>query len=175
MSPTQGFAVWITGLPSSGKSSISRELMKTLDAGGVRILVLESDEMRKILTPKPTYSEQERKWFYRALVLLGELVTRSGMNVIFDATANRRDYRDYARSLIQKFVEVYVDCPLKVCMKRDPKGIYGRAKTGKATTVPGIQASYEPPLQPEVTLSCQDPPEVSAKAIVSELKSLLYI
>jgi adenylylsulfate kinase len=175
MSPTQGFAVWITGLPASGKSSITRELLKTLDAEGVRIVVLESDEMRKILTPEPTYSEKERKWFYQAIVLIGELITRSGMNVIFDATANRRDYRDYARSLIQKFVEVYVDCPLEVCMKRDPKGIYGRATSGKATTVPGIQASYEPPLQPEVTLNCQDPPEAGAKAIVSKLKWLLYI
>jgi adenylylsulfate kinase len=171
----QGFAVWITGLPASGKSSITRELMKKLDAGGVPMVVLESDEMRKILTPEPTYSEKEREQFYRALVLIGELITRSGMNVIFDATASQRDYRDRARSLIQKFVEVYVNCPLEVCMKRDPKGIYGRALSGKATTVPGVQASYEPPLQPEVTLNCQDPPEAGANVIVNKLKLLLYI
>ena len=175
MSPAQGFAVWVTGLPASGKSSITRELMKKLESEGVRVVVLESDEMRKILTTEPTYSETERKQFYRTLVLIGELITRSGINVIFDATANQRDYRDYARSLIPKFVEVYVVCPLEVCMKRDPKGIYGRAKSGKASTVPGIQVSYEPPLQPEVTLNCQDPPESGAKAIADKLKWLLYI
>ena len=175
MSPTQGFAVWITGLPASGKSSITRELVKKLDARGVRVVVLESDEMRKILTPEPTYSEKEREYFYRALVLIGEMITRNGMNVIFDATANQRAYRDRARSLIQKFVEVYVDCPLEVCMKRDPKGIYRSAASGKAATVPGMQASYEPPLQPEVTLNCQDPPEVGADLIVLKLSPLIRI
>jgi adenylylsulfate kinase len=175
MSPAEGFAVWITGLPASGKSSITRELMKKLDALGVPMVVLESDKMRKILTSQPTYSEKERKQFYRAIVLIGELITQSGMNVIFDATANQRGYRDYARSLIKRFVEVYVDCPLEICMKRDPKGIYGRAMSGKAMTVPGIQAAYELPLHPEITLDCQNPPEAGAKAIVNKLKLLLYI
>jgi adenylylsulfate kinase len=139
------------------------------------MVVLESDKMRKILTPEPTYSEKEREQFYRAIVLIGELITRSGMNVIFDATANQRGYRDHARSLMRRFVEVYVDCPLEICMKRDPKGVYERAMSGKATTVPGVQASYEPPLHPEITLDCQNPPEAGAKAIVNKLKLLLYI
>lgn len=175
MSPTEGFAVWITGLPASGKSSITRELMTELDALGVPMVVLESDKMRSILTPEPTYSEKEREQFYRAIILIGELITRSGMNVIFDATANQRVYRDHARSLMRRFVEVYVDCPLEICMKRDPKGIYRRAMSGKATNVPGVQASYEPPLHPEITLDCQNPPEAGAKAIVNKLKLLLYI
>ena len=176
MSPTQGFAVWITGLPASGKSSITRELMKELDARGVPVVVLESDKMRNILTPEATYSEKEREQFYRAVVLIAELITLSGMNVIIDATASQRHYRDRARSLIRRFVEVYVDCPLEVCMKRDPKGIYQRAIIlGKAATVPGVQASYEPPLHPEVTLDCQDPPEAGAKAIMNKLELLLYI
>jgi adenylylsulfate kinase len=175
MSPTQGFAVWITGLPASGKSSITQELMNKLDALEVPVVVLESDKMRRILTPEPTYSEKEREQIYRAIVLIGELITKSGMNVIFDATANQRGYRDHARSVIRRFVEVYVDCPLEICMKRDPKGIYERAMSGTATTVPGVQSSYEPPLHPEVTLDGQNPPEAGAKAIVNKLKSLLYI
>jgi len=139
------------------------------------MVVLESDKMRTILTPEPTYSAREREQFYRAIALIGELITRGGINVIFDATANQRSYRDLARSLIRRFVEAYVDCPLEICMKRDPKGIYGRAMSGKATTVPGVQASYEPPLHPEITLNGQDSPEVGAKAIVNKLKLLLYI
>jgi adenylylsulfate kinase len=175
MSPTQGFAVWITGLPASGKSSITRELMKKLDARGVPMVVLESDKMRNILTPEPTYSEREREQFYRAIVLIGELITLRGMNVIFDATASQRDYRDRARSLIRRFIEVYVDCPLEVCMERDPKGIYQSATLGKAATVPGVQVSYEPPLHPEITLDCQEPPEAGAKTIVNKLQLLLYL
>jgi adenylylsulfate kinase len=175
MSELQGFALWITGLPASGKSSITRELVKELSARGVPIVVLESDEMRKILTPEPTYSEEERSRFYRTLALIGELITRSGINVIFDATANKREYRDHARAFIKKFLEVYVECPLEVCRKRDPKGIYARAALKKTTTVPGVQAAYEPPLNPELSLDGQTPPEKNAGLILGKLKQFLYI
>jgi adenylylsulfate kinase len=97
MSDRQGFAVWLTGIPASGKSSITRELVRLLQARGVTAVVLESDTMRKILTPNPTYGEEERSRFYRSLSLIGELITHSGANVIFDATANKREYRDHAR------------------------------------------------------------------------------
>lgn len=171
MNIEQGFGIWITGLPSSGKSSVTRELVKKLEAQGTRFVVLESDEMRKILTPEPTYSPEERDWFYRTLALLGALLTRSGVNVVFDATANKRAYRDHARALIQRFIEVYVDCPIEICRKRDPKGIYARASSGRATGVPGVQASYEPPLRPELTVDGQASPETGAKAIVNKLKN----
>ncbi len=175
MNEEKGFAIWITGLPASGKSSIARELVKKLEGRGVRTIVLESDEMRKILTPEPAYSPEERDRFYRTLALIGELLTRSGVNVIFDATANRRGYRDHARSVIPKFIEVFVDCPLEVCMKRDPKGIYAAAASGRATAVPGIQAAYEAPLHPEFVLNGQDKAEEGASAIVNKLSKLQYI
>ena len=171
MNIEQGFGIWITGLPSSGKSSVTRELVKKLEAQGTRVVVLESDEMRKILTPEPTYSPEEGDWFYCTLALLGALLPRSGVNVVFDATANKRAYRDHARALIQRFIEVYVDCPIEICRKRDPKGIYARASSGRATGVPGVQASYEPPLRPELTVDGQASPETGAKAIVNKLKN----
>ena len=175
MSAEQGFAIWLTGLPASGKSSITRELARKLKARGVTAVVLESDTMRKILTPEPTYSEEERGRFYRTLALLGEVITRSGVPVIFDATANRREYRDQGRRLIARFIEVYVSCPLEVCQKRDPKGIYARAAASPAGTVPGVQSAYEPPLKPELTIDGQAPPEGEADRILEKLKQLLYI
>ena len=175
MSEQQGFAVWLTGLPASGKSSITRELVKQLQACGMTAVVLESDAMRKILTPEPSYSEEERDRFYRALASIGEVITRSGTNVIFDATANRREYRDRARRLINKFIEVYVACPLEVCAKRDPKGLYAQAALKKTTTMPGLQAAYEPPLKPDLTLDGQAPPETGAVLVLDKLKQLLYI
>ncbi len=175
MSEQQGFAVWLTGLPASGKSSITRELVTLLQARGVTAVVLESDAMRKILTPEPTYSEEERDRFYRALALIGELITRGGTSVVFDATANKREYRDRARRLIDKFLEVYVACPLEVCAKRDPKGIYAQAALEKTTTVPGLQAVYEPPLKPDLALDGQEPPETGAALVLDKLKQLLYI
>ena len=175
MNAGQGFALWLTGLPASGKSSITRELVKKLEAQSIRAMVLESDEMRKILTPQPEYTPDERDAFYRSLALIGELITRGNTHVIFDATANKRAYRDYARARIPKFVEIYVQCPLEVCRERDPKGIYSRASTGGAATVPGIQTPYEPPNDPEVILDCRSSPEAGANVILDKLKQLLYI
>ncbi len=175
MSGNMGFAIWMTGLPASGKSTITRELMNKLKARGIPAVVLESDEMRRILTPDATYSPDERDRFYRMMVQIGDLLVRSKVNVIFDATANKREYRNHARALITGFLEVYVQCPLEVCMKRDPKGIYGRAAAGNAGFVPGMQVPYEPPLNPEVTLDGQASPESAADTILDAMKRLLHI
>jgi len=175
MSEQEGFAIWLTGIPASGKSSITRELVKQFHACHVSVVVLESDEMRKILTPAPTYSDEERSQFYRALVLIGALITRSGINVIFDATANKRAYRDHARQAIHKFVEIYVVCPQDICVKRDPKGIYAQAALNIVTNFPGIQAVYEPPLSPDLALDGQALPALESAKIIDRLKQLLYI
>jgi adenylylsulfate kinase len=175
MNTEQGFAIWITGIPASGKSSLTREVVKKLSERGVTVVVLESDEMRTILTPVPTYDEKERDAFYRSLAQIGGLITRSGVPVIFDATAHKQVYRDFARSLIPRFVEVHVMCPLEICMKRDPKGIYGRAVKGGTSTVPGIQAIYEPPLNPDITLDGRNQPDASADAVLELLQQLVHI
>jgi adenylylsulfate kinase len=106
---------------------------------------------------------------------LGALITRYGVPVIFDATANLRKYRDEGRSLIPRFVEVLVRCPLDECRKRDPKGIYAAAAAGSASTVPGIQTEYEPPGAPEVTVDGRDAPELNAGRIMAHLSSRRYI
>jgi adenylylsulfate kinase len=171
----QGFGLWLTGIPASGKSSITRELAGVLRLRGVSVVVLESDEMRRILTPQPTYREEERDDFYRALAEIGAMITRNGIDVIFDATANRRAYRDRARKLIERFAEIYVECPLEVCTGRDPKGIYAKAAARQSATVPGLQTSYEPPLTPELVLDGQAPPTVNAARILDNLKQILHI
>lgn len=175
MKPDQGFAIWITGLPSSGKSSITRELVNQLRTTGVLIVVLESDQIRKILTPEPSYSTEERNLFYRNLMLLGQVLVRQGVNVIFDATANKRAYRDNARSAIPKFVEVYVSCPLEICRQRDAKGLYADAASGKTRTAPGVQEPYEPPHSAEVIVDGQQPAAKSAESIMLILKTLRFI
>ena len=170
-----GFALWITGMPASGKSSVAQELVKKMREYGVPVVVLESDRMRTVLTPHATYEEGERDRFYQTLVFIGDIIAKNGVNVIFDATANRRAYRERARLLIPRFLEVYVQCPLEVCISRDPKGIYRRAKKGETSTVPGLQSPYEPPLNAEVLLDCRNPPDASAEQILDKLKQQLYI
>ena len=149
---SKAFAVWLTGLPASGKSTIARELTARLETLGCTIEVLESDAVRQILTPHPTYAEAERDLFYRALAFTGAKLVSHGITVIFDATANRRAYRDFARSLIPTFIEVAVECPLELAMRRDYKGTYRRGQRGKSSTVPGLQDPYEAPVNPEVAI-----------------------
>ncbi|MDC8447707.1 MAG: adenylyl-sulfate kinase [Nitrospira sp.] len=157
---SKAFAVWITGLPASGKSTIVAALKPQLEALGLSVDVLESDAVRRILTPAPTYSQLERDLFYRALAFMGAKLVSHGVTVIFDATANRRAYRDVARSLVPRFIEVAIECPLELAMQRDYKGTYQRGRRGESSTVPGLQDPYEAPLNPEVRI---DTTKLSAK------------
>lgn len=154
------FAIWFTGLPASGKSTIVAALRPQLEGVGCAVEVLESDAVRQVLTPTPTYSHEERDLFYRALAFMGARLVAHGVTVIFDATANRRAYRDFARSLIPNLIEVVVECPLELAMQRDYKGTYQRGRRGESSTVPGLQDPYEAPLHPEVTI---DTTKLSAK------------
>jgi adenylylsulfate kinase len=175
MKEQQGFALWITGIPSSGKSSITRELAAKLKTRGVATAVLESDQMRRILTPEPTYAVEERDRFYETIARIGHLMTQQGISIIFDATAHKRLYRDRARKLISRFLEAYLLCPLELCMQRDSKGIYRSAEEGASASVPGLQVPYEPPLHPEITLDCRQAPAENAGALESFLRSRKYI
>ena len=170
------FAVWLTGLSGSGKSAIARELAHLLHGRGVALSVLESDVLRTQLTPFPRYDERERDFFYAALLELGAFSVARGVPVIFDATANRRAYRDAARARIPRFAEIFVDTPLEICAARDPKGLYRAAQAGESSTLPGLQASYEAPLSPELVLrGNRGTPQLSAETIVERLRSLGWV
>lgn len=163
-----GFAIWITGLPASGKSMITAALVEKLNARGVKAVVLESDVLRKSFSTQPRYDEQDREYFYGSLAFIGKVLCENGLNVIFDATANRRSYRDRARTLIPWLLEVYVDTPLKVCIARDPKGIYA----GDPSHVPGLGAPYEPPLQPDLVVhGDKESPDDAAGRILKLLRT----
>ena len=170
------FAVWVTGLPASGKSTLVAALKTQLAARGIDAAVLESDVLRQVLTPHPRYDEEERDRFYSQMVFIGVLLAEHGVPVIFDATANRRRYRDQARLKIPRFLEVYVDCPLETCMARDPKGIYRNALAKAANCVPGLQAAYEPPEHPEIVVrGDREPPQDAAARVIEELARKEYI
>jgi adenylylsulfate kinase len=167
------FAVWLTGLPASGKSAIARELAAQLHARGVDCALLESDVLRKQLTPFATYDEAEREFFYASLLDIGRALVARGRPVIFDATANRRRYRDAARGTIERFVEAYVDTPLEVCAARDPKGLY---RDNRLESLPGVRAPYEPPLAAEMVLhGDRGTPAASAERVVALLRGRGWI
>jgi adenylylsulfate kinase len=151
----RGFAIWITGLPGSGKSILADELNRTHP----ELVVLRMDELRKTVTPEPTYSEPERDIVYRTIVYMAGKLTELGHNVIIDATGNLSRWRKFARQLIPKFAEVYLRCPMELCIRREqerletreaPKDIYKKGASG--WPVPGMVAPYEEPMNPEVVI-----------------------
>jgi len=176
MSREEGFAVWLTGLPASGKTTLGRELSGALRERGLPVQILDSDDLRDVLTPDPTYTAEERDWFYRVVAFIAGLLTQNGITVIVAATANRRQYRNYARATIDHFAEVHVRCPLKICMKRDDKGVYEKALAGEATTVPGLQVPYEPPRRALATVDTESlSPHEAAHQILVALERHSFI
>jgi adenylylsulfate kinase len=170
------FAIWVTGLPASGKSTLVASLKAQLAARGIDVAVLESDALRHIFTPHPRYDEEEREAFYRQMVYIGALLAQHGVPVIFDATGNRRRYRDQAPQQIPRFLEVYVDCPLETCVTRDPKGIYRQGLKGATQSVPGLQATYEPPESPDVVVhGDSEMPEAAAQSVIAKLLQKQYL
>lgn len=152
MNSEQGLAVWLTGLPASGKSAIAEYLEARLHDRGIETAVLDSDDMRRRLMPEAGYSAREREAFYAELVELAVLATQHGVNVIIAATAHERRYRDAARARIPRFAEVHVMCDPAVCRQRDPKGLWRQADQGKIDFLPGVNVPYEVPERPVATV-----------------------
>ena len=158
------WVVWITGLPGSGKTAIARKVRTILKDQGIatNVKVLELDEIRKFITPQPTYSDEEREIVYASLVYMAKLLVECGTPVIIDATANRMRYRDRARAAIPNFAEVYVQCSLDTCVARErlrnarhaPAGIYKQSQE-EGATVPGVNVPYEEPVKPEVVVDSE--------------------
>jgi len=176
MSAARGFAIWFTGHSGSGKSAIARELLHLLHERGVELSLLESDVLRTQLTPFPRYDDADRDFFYGCVAGIGVSLVEQGRAVVFDATANRRAYRDAARNRLARFVEVYVDTPLEVCRARDPKGLYKKARAGQIPEFTGISAPYEAPLKAELTITnTKQSAEESLAEMISYLERQGYL
>jgi adenylylsulfate kinase len=168
----QGKVLWITGLPGSGKSTVADSVKKLRPD----VIILRMDELRKIVTPIPAYSDDEREMVYRCLVYLAKTLSGLGHNVIIDATGNLRRWRDLARGMIPSFAEVYLKCSLEKCAEREkqredtrgaPRDIYEKAKAG--WPVPGVNVPYEEPLNPEVTIDTEKCSAAQAADTISRI------
>jgi len=167
------WVIWITGLPGSGKSTVTDSLKKKISDA----VILRMDAARQTITPNPCYSDTEREYVYRSIVFTAKTIYSLGHKVIIDATGSRMIWRDLARESIEDFYEVYLECPLELCIERErkrtdtqgaPAGIYDKAAKGEP--VPGISAPYEVPLKPDLIINTErDTPEIAAMKIMRML------
>jgi adenylylsulfate kinase len=164
------YVIWITGLPGSGKSTLSAALKARVPD----LAVLGMDDLRRTVTPSPDYSDREREHVYRSIVYTARTLYELGHNVVIDATGNRRSWRELARQEVPEFIEVYLKCPVELCIKREqtrtethgaPKDIYSKGRAG--SPVPGVNAPYEEPEHPEVVIDAEkETPEEAVERII---------
>lgn len=150
---TRGLVVWLTGLPSSGKSTLAERAAANLRTRGVSVCVLDSDEIRRAIVPTPGYDDQGRAAFYETLAHIATLLASQDLVVLVAATAHRRAFRERARALAARYLEVLVDVAPEECARRDAKGLYRASERGSVSELPGAGATYEPPEAPDVVAS----------------------
>ena len=172
----KGFVVWVTGLPASGKTTIARGLAEALRRRGWRVEVFDGDEVRKNLSPGLGFSKEDRDTHAWRVAYISKLLSRNGVAVVVALISPYRSFRRRAREAIGDFVEVWVKCPVEVCIGRDVKGLYKKALAGEIKDLTGIQDPYEDPLNPEVVVETdKEDPEESVAKIVSKLEVMGYL
>jgi len=172
----QGFTVWFTGLPSSGKSTLASLLHRELEEIGLPTEILDGDEVRQRLTKGLGFSREDREENIRRIAYVSKLLTRVGAVAITAAISPYQEMRERARIDIGSFIEVYVNCPLQVCMSRDVKGLYAKAVRGEILNFTGISDPYEPPVNPEIVVHTdRETHEESLKKILKGLVEMNYL
>lgn len=173
---SNGVTIWFTGLSGSGKSTIARILEKRLRDMGRKVEVLDGDVIRTNLSKGLGFSKEDRDINIKRIGFVCQLLTRNDVIAIAAAISPYREVRDYNRSLIGNFVEVYAKCGLDECAKRDVKGLYKKAMAGEIKGFTGVDDPYEEPLHPEVICDTEkETPEESAAKIIARLGELGYL
>jgi len=167
----------MTGLPGSGKSTIAALAKKELEEEhGRYVELLDGDEVRKGLSSDLGLSREDREEHARRVSYLAKVLARNGVISIVALISPYRSSRERAKALIgdQDFVEVYVNATLATCERRDPKGLYAKARRGEITNMTGIQDPYEPPVSPQIVINTDaSTPEESTRELIGMLASRL--
>ncbi|HEY6186251.1 MAG TPA: adenylyl-sulfate kinase [Pyrinomonadaceae bacterium] len=175
MTDNKGFTLWLTGLSGAGKTTLAERLVPELRARGVRLEVLDGDEVRTNLSKGLGFSKEDRDTNIRRIGYVSRLLARNGVGVVTAAISPYREVRDEVRRSIEsdgaEFVEVFVKCPIEVLAERDVKGLYKKALAGEIKEFTGVSDPYEEPLKPEITVKTDfESVETSAGRIIRELE-----
>ena len=168
------FALWLTGLPAAGKTTLAGEIAGRLRTMGVSVRVLDGDDLRDGLNADLGFSDADREENVRRFAEVARLFLDSGLVVLAAVISPFRSGRERARTIIGagRFVEIFVDAPLEVCQQRDPKALYAKARDGKLAGLTGFDAPYEAPENPSIHLRTdEETPEALAESVIRYLRN----
>ncbi len=172
----KGFTLWFTGLPSSGKSTLAREVEDILLERGVNVEVLDGDEVRENLSKGLGFSKEDRDTNIRRIGYVCKLLSRNGAVAISAAISPYKSIRDEVRGTIENFVECYVRTPLEVAEARDVKGLYKKARAGEIKEFTGVSDPYEEPDKAEIVIdSDKESVDESTAKIIRTLEMMEFI
>lgn len=168
-----GFTLWFTGLPCSGKSTVGDGVAAILKEKGFRVELLDGDVVRKELTRDLGFSKKDRDENIMRVTFVAKLLSRNGVATLVSFISPYRELRDRARQGTTNFVEVYTKCPVEVCIQRDVKGMYQKAIKGEIKEFTGVSDPYEEPLNPEIVLETdKETVDESVAKVVRRLEEL---
>lgn len=147
-----GWTIWMTGLPSAGKTTTALALVKKLAELGYAVECLDGDELRRHIGSGLGFTREDRMENVRRAVYVCGLLNRHGVNAVVSMVSPYADMRSYARGQLANFMEVHIDCALNECERRDVKGLYAKARRGEIPMFTGVSDVYERPVTPELTL-----------------------
>lgn len=150
----RGLTIWLTGLPSSGKSTLALAMGKRLRGAGHRVEILDGDEVRSYLTADLGFDRRDRIENVRRIGYVASILSRNGVVVLCPVIAPYREARDEVRRIHgDRYLEVHVATPVDVCAQRDVKGLYARQRAGQLRGLTGVDDPYEAPVAPEVVIN----------------------
>ncbi len=172
--PPAGFTVWFTGLPAAGKSTLARGLHASLSSRGRRVELLDGDEVRALINTDLGFSQQDRDENVRRVGAIARTLAGNGAAVIVAVISPSAAVRAEVRKTHEnRFIEVFVDCPLNVRRARDPKGLYRRAEKGEISEFTGVSAPYDVPVNPDIHLyTDRDSATDCVDMVISRLREL---
>jgi adenylyl-sulfate kinase len=166
-----GFCIWLTGLPSAGKTTIGKALTPKLKARGWNVELLDGDEVRAGLSSDLGFDRKAREMHAARVTYVAKVLARNGVIPIVALISPYASSRAKARQEIGRFVEVHVTTPLAVCEERDVKGLYKKARAGTIKEMTGIDDPYETPEHPDIVVeTVHHNPDQSAEYILLELE-----
>lgn len=162
--------IWITGLPSAGKTTIGEALAKVLKEKGHKVEHLDGDRIRKLM-PSTGFSKEERNRHIHRVGYLAAMLEKNGVTVVASFISPYREAREFVRNQCKRFIEIYLSTPLEECERRDPKGLYKKARKGEIKQFTGIDDPYEAPENSEIEINTSNQtPEETVRLLLELLQ-----